>query len=114
MFIAFLYQGYAVYSVIFSTLHLGIEYWMVVFIFKRLKEMNNMPTYSRLFIKGALISLVISSVGPFALGGFGMAGMRESPLFDMGIDYFLHFQYNVWLFLMLIGLFLLIFNTHNI
>src|SRR5699024_2707284 len=26
MFIAFLYQGYAVYSIIFSTLHIGIEY----------------------------------------------------------------------------------------
>lgn len=114
MFIAFLYQGYAVYSIIFSTLHIGIEYWMVVFIFKRLKEMNNMPTYSRLFIKGALISLVISSVGPFALGGFGMAGMKESPLFEMAIYFFLHFQYNGWLYLMLIGTFLIILHKKNI
>src|SRR5699024_2628484 len=114
MFISFLYQGYAFYSIIFSTLHIGIEYWMVVFIFKRLKEMNNMPTYSRLFIKGALISLVISSVGPFALRGFGMAGMKESPLFEMAIYFFLHFQYNGWLYLMLIGTFLIILHKKNI
>src|SRR5699024_8305307 len=93
MFIAFLYQGYAVYSIIFSTLHIGIEYWMAVFIFKRLKEMNNMPTYSRLFITCALISLVISSVRPFALGGFGMAGMNDSLLFEMSIIFFLHFYF---------------------
>src|SRR5699024_730227 len=114
MFLAFLYQGYAVYSIIFSTLHIGIEYWMVVFIFKKLKEMKNIPTYSRLFIKGALISLVISSIGPFALGGFGMTGMKEYPLFEMAIYFFLHFQYNGWLYLMLIGTFLIILHKKNI
>src|SRR5699024_891015 len=37
MFVAFLWQGYALYSIIFSTLHIGMEYWIVVFLFKQIK-----------------------------------------------------------------------------
>src|SRR5699024_2172247 len=32
MFFAFLYQGYALYSIILSTIHIFIEYWMIIFI----------------------------------------------------------------------------------
>src|SRR5699024_522170 len=45
---------------------------------------------------------------------FGATGLRDSPFFDMSIYFFLHFQYNGWLFLFLIGIFLTILHHNNI
>jgi len=114
MFFAFLYEGYATYSIIMSTIHIFVEYWAIVFIFRRLKEHKELPTISKLFVKGALISLFLSTLGPFALGYLGATGLKESPLFDMSIYYFLHFQYNGFLTLFLIGLFFTILSLKNI
>lgn len=114
MFIAFLIQGYAVFSIIFSTLHICIEYWVIIFMYKQLKQHPAIPLSSKLFFKGALISLFISTIGPFALGGLAMTGLKETPFFDMAIYFYLHFQYNGWLFLMLFGLCLFILHKKGI
>lgn len=104
MFFAFLYEGYATYSIIMSTIHIFVEYWAIVFIFRRLREDEKIPKLSSLFMKGALISLFLSSIGPFALGYLGATGLKESALFEMSIYFFLHFQYNGFLSLFLLGL----------
>jgi len=114
MFIAFLYQGYAVYSIILSTAHIFIEYWLAVFIFVWLKRNDVLPKLSKLFIKAALLMLVISSIGPFSLGATAAQGYRDSPFFDMAIYFYLHFQYNGWLYFMLIGLFIWILQKNSI
>src|SRR5690625_4074243 len=106
MFLAFLWQGYALFSIIFSSLHIIIEYWAILFVFRSLKTTSNMPILSRWYIKGALISLLISSIGPWSLGAIASQGLKESPIFDMAIYFYLHFQYNGWLYFMLIGLFI--------
>lgn len=107
MFIAFLIQGYALYSIIFSTLHIFLEYVVVFLIVRHVrKRKRKIPKSSRLFMYGAVIMLVISTVGPFALGGIASQGLRDSPIFDMAIYFYLHFQYNGWLYFMLIGMFL--------
>lgn len=103
MFIAFLYQGYATYSIIFSTAHIFVEYWMIIFIFKELKRNNTIPHVSKLFFKGGLITLAVSSIGPFGLGALAANQLRDTPFFEMAIYFYLHFQYNGWLYLMLIG-----------
>src|SRR5690625_4802147 len=58
--------------------------------------------------------LVISSIGPFSLGATAAQGYRDSPFFDMAIYFYLHFQYNGWLYFMLIGLFIWILQKNSI
>lgn len=114
MFIAFLVQGYALYSIIFSTLHIFLEYAVAYFIVSRLWRNKTIPKTSRLFLYGSVVMLIISSIGPFALGAIASQGLRDSPLFEMAIYFYLHFQYNGWLYLILIGMFLLIIHRKQI
>lgn len=104
MFCAFLYQGYGIYSIAISTIHIFIEYWAAIFIMKHLKKQTILKA-GRYFIIGAIIALILSSIGPFALGFISANGLKEQPVFEIAIYYYLHFQYNGWLTLFLIGLF---------
>ncbi|HLR42631.1 MAG TPA: hypothetical protein VK067_05205 [Pseudogracilibacillus sp.] len=106
MFFAFLYQGYALYSIILSTIHIFIEYWMIIFIIITTRKMTSIPQISKLFFYAACFFLFVSSIGPFSLGAIASQGLRDNPLFEIAIYFYLHFQYNGWLYLMLIGLFL--------
>lgn len=114
MFIAFLMQGYALYSIIFSVLHIFLEYAVAYFIFSQVRKNKQIPKSSRNFLYGAVVMLLISSIGPFALGGIASQGLRDSPIFEMAIYFYLHFQYNGWLFLMLIGMLLLILHRRKV
>lgn len=114
MFIAFLIQGYGLYSIILSTIHIFIEYWAIIFIYQQLKILKKRLSFGTLFIKGSLIALVISSTGPFTLAYISANQLQNTVFFDMAIYFYLHFQYNGWLTLFLIGTFLLILHQHNI
>lgn len=114
MFGAFLYQGYDVLSIITATIHIFIEYWAAVFMYRQLKGQVHLPKTGNLFIKSALLVLVISSIGPFALGYISANGLKDSYLFDMAMYFYLHFQYNGWLTLFLIGIFIIILHKSNI
>ena len=114
MFFAFLDQGYDVFSIVMSTLHIFIEYWSAVFIYRELSAIPGVSKQGKRYISGALVALIISSIGPFSLGFIAANGLRESALFDMAIYFYLHFQYNGWLFLMLIGLFIFILQKNRI
>src|SRR5699024_3770225 len=114
MFLAFLYQGYGILSIILSTLHIFVEYWAAVFIYKQVKMLRPLHNLSALFIKGALIALVISSLGPYALAVISANGWKDYAIFDMAVYFYLHFQYNGWLTLCLIGLFIMILRFKKI
>lgn len=114
MFAAFIYQGYAVFSIVMSTLHIFVEYWAASFIYRHIKNRHAEHRTANLFIKGALIALVISSIGPYALAYISANGMKDSYLFDMAIYFYLHFQYNGWLTLFLFGLFILLLYSSKI
>lgn len=114
MFIAFLYQGYDVLSIIFATLHIFIEYWAAVFMYKFLKKEIAIPKSGKLFMNSALLALVISSIGPYALGITSATGLKDTYYFDMAMYFYLHFQYNGWLTLFLIGLFITIVHNKKI
>lgn len=114
MFIAFLYQGYDVLSIIFATLHIFIEYWAAVFVYKILKKETDIPKSGKLFINSALLALVISSIGPYMLGITSATGLKDTYYFDMAMYFYLHFQYNGWLTLFLIGLFIIIVHMKKI
>src|SRR5699024_7695639 len=94
MFAAFLYQGYGLYSIIISTIHIFIEYWAAIFIWQQLRKREEFATTGRLFIKGSLVALVISSLGPFSLGFIAANGLKDSFIVDMTIYFYLQFKYN--------------------
>src|SRR5690625_4396848 len=114
MFVAFLIQGYGLFSIIMSTIHIFIEYWAIIFIYQQLKVQKKISSIGTLFIKGSLITLFISSIGPFTLAYISANKLQDSALFDMAIYFYLHFQYNGWLTLILIGTFLLIIQQKGI
>src|SRR5699024_5719783 len=114
MFIAFLMQGYALYSIILSMFHIFLQYAIAYFIIKHVRKDKTIPKSSRFFMYGAVVMLVISSFGPFALGAIASQGLRDSAIFDIAIYFYLHFQYNGWLTLMLIGMLLLMLNRRKI
>lgn len=111
MFFAFLYEGYGIFSIITSTLHIFVEYWAAIFIYQTIKKKKCIPS---LYIKGGLIALVISSLGPYALAVISANGWKEHALFDMSVYFYLHFQYNGWLTIFLIGTFLIILQMKKI
>ena len=114
MLLAFLYEGYALYSIILSTLHIVTEYWAILFIFTTIKLHPAFSEVSRLFIKTGAIMLFISSFGPFGLGAIASTGLKDSPLFEMAIYFYLHFQYNGWLYYLLVGFFIYFFEAASI
>src|SRR5699024_9241101 len=52
MFLAFLYEGYAKYSIIMSTMHIFVEYWAIYFIYRHIKAQDQLPKVGKLFING--------------------------------------------------------------
>lgn len=114
MFAAFIYQGYGVISIIMSSIHIFVEYWAAVFILQQLKIQHNVPKSGLLFIKASLLTLVISSLGPFSLGYISANGMKDSIFFDVAIYFYLHFQYNGWLYLFLVGMFIILLHSKKI
>lgn len=113
MFFAFLYQGYGVFSIALSTIHIWLEYWAGIFILRQLKK-QVVPKSAKLFMIGGVIALFISSIGPYALAVISATGNKELPIFDMAVYFYLHFQYNGWLTMFLIGLFIIILSNRTL
>ena len=97
MMTAFLYQGYALYSIIFSTLHLWTSYILLIRLWKRLEGNRKLM----ILIKAGIIFHFLSSLGPYALGPLSVLGMKTSPWYQQAVFFYLHFQffgvYFIWL-----------------
>jgi hypothetical protein len=113
MLITFPIQGYALYSIIFSTLFLFASYWFAWFAMKHIpKHFKN--RFSWKLIKTSLWYLVISSIGPWAIGGVMATLGPESIWYKTSIYFYLHFQYNGWFILALLGVLFYIFEEKGI
>jgi len=89
MIIAFVFQGYAFYSILFSTLHLWISYILLIRLWKQLKGNKGWVQ----LVKVGIVFHFISSLGPYALGPLMAMGMKESPWYQQAIFFYLHFQF---------------------
>jgi len=107
MLFSFPVQGYALFSITFSTLHILISYW---FVYQFLKDASSagisrgVHQVSFTFIKAALFFLVLSTLGPWSLGPIMATGHSGSHLYYNAIYFYLHFQYNGWLSFAVFGL----------
>lgn len=92
MMATFPFMGYALPSILFSTFHmiLSLVYAIVFF---RNADKNDLASK---FMKAALVFMLLSSLGPLALGPVMVMGLKGTPWYDMAIYFYLHFQYNGW------------------
>ncbi len=101
MVIAFILQGYAFYSILFSTIHLWISYVLLIRLWKRLEGNSNLV----LLIKVGIIFHFLASLGPYALGPLMVLNLKSSPWYQQAIFFYLHFQffgvYFVWMLALL-------------
>lgn len=105
MLFSFIFQGYGLLSILFSTLSIFVSFWFAFLFFKDLRLVSN-EAIAKNWFKAALFFNVISSFGTFALA-FMMATKNVPQDFYLSsIYYYLHFQYNGWFWFACMGLFL--------
>ncbi|HEY8399947.1 MAG TPA: hypothetical protein VIK89_01725 [Cytophagaceae bacterium] len=117
MLISFPLQGYALFSILFSSMHILLSYWFTYSVYKGLQlvpEIKEKHSGSVLFIKASLILLLISSLGPWSLGIIMAKGLSFHPVYTLSIYFYLYFQYNGWFTFAALGLFLAILEKNNI
>ena len=113
MLLSFPFQGYALFSIIFSTLFLFASYWFTWFFVKNVpSEIRHTNSFK--CVKVALWYMVLSSLGPWALGTIMNTLGAESIWYRLSIYFYLHFQYNGWMIMVLLGLFLYVLEAHRI
>ncbi|MCW3091842.1 MAG: hypothetical protein JWP81_2911 [Ferruginibacter sp.] len=103
MLVSFILQGYAFFSISFSTLSIFVSYLFAAVYWKDLsgtKERN----VSHWWLKAALIFSVISSIGAFGLAYMMANKIMHQNWYLAAIYFFLHFQYNGWFFFACMGL----------
>ena len=103
MLVSFIIQGYAFFSISFSTLSIFVSYFFAVYYWKDLTRMNEKKV-SHSWFKVALAFSVISSIGTFGLVYMMVAKIMDQNWYLLSIYFFLHFQYNGWFFFAGMGL----------
>ncbi|WP_339883695.1 hypothetical protein [Polaribacter vadi] len=112
MLLSFPITGYAVFSIIFSTLFLICSYWF--YLFFRKNNTCEKKSYSYKFINTSLLFMVFSSIGPWALGIIMNTLGNTSHWYKNAIYFYLHFQYNGWFIFCLLGIFLIFIEKNKI
>lgn len=109
MLCTFPIMGYAPASIFFSTLFLFVSYGYLAFYLKQaLPETRRKPSYR--FVRAGLWYMVLSSLGPWALGAIMATLGPASVWYRMAVYFYLHFQYNGWILMTLAGLFLFLWE----
>jgi len=112
MLLTFPFIGYALYSIIFSTLFIICSYWFYFFFKKNHSFDTTKISYK--FISTALLFMLFSSIGPWALGIIMNTLGATSHWYKNAIYFYLHFQYNGWFIFCLIGIFFFILEKKKI
>jgi hypothetical protein len=102
MLVFFVIQGYAFWSILFSTLSILVSYFFAYYFIKDLKHIKGET--SKNWYKGALFFYVISSFGTFFLAYTMASKTLMFNVYLSSIYYYLHFQYNGWFLFASIGL----------
>lgn len=113
MLLSFPFQGYALFSIIFSTLFLFASYWFTGF-FMRYVPASYKKTNSYKCVKFALWYMVLSSLGPWVLGAIMNTLGAASIWYRLSIYFYLHFQYNGWMILGLLGVLIYVLERNDI
>ncbi|KAB7728789.1 hypothetical protein F5984_18390 [Rudanella paleaurantiibacter] len=86
-------QGYGAGSIIFSTLHVLLSYYMAWRLYTDLRPDHSLAAR---FVRWGLLFLVMSTLGPYALGILKARQLHETIWYNLSIYFYLHFLYNGW------------------
>ncbi len=114
MAISFPFQGYAFFSIFFSTLHVILSYAFVFKFFKDLKRQKARGLISNLFVRTAMIFMVLSTIALFSLAPIMTMDLKPSGLYYMAVQFFLHFQFNGWFIFAILAIAFKFFENRNI
>jgi len=103
MMVAFPIQGYALFSIVFSTLHIALSY-----VFCRLvwKDCSSEKAPAQRLLQVSILFMVLSTCGVWCLGPAVSTLGKQSAFYQIAIQFFLHFQFNGWFILAVLALFL--------
>lgn len=103
MMISFPIQGYALFSIVFSTLHILLSY---VFCWLVWRDCSNNRICDKRLLQTAILFMLFSTFGVWCLGPtINMLG-KHSSFYQIAIQFFLHFQFNGWFLFAVLALFL--------
>jgi len=106
MLFTFPWEGYGLYSILFSTLSVFVSYWFAIVFWKDLNKQAQ-PKIAYKWFKVAVVLNAISSIGAFSLGYLMVSKIMVPKFYLLAIYFFLHFQYNGWFFFACMGLLML-------
>ena len=104
MLISFIIQGYALWSITFSTLTIFISYCFIFFYWRDLNKVVD-AGFSRAWQKAALLLWAFSSLGAFMLAYLMANHIMIQNLYFSAVYFFMHFQYNGWFLFVCFGVF---------
>ncbi|NQX40671.1 hypothetical protein SAMN05421820_10475 [Pedobacter steynii] len=109
MLLTFVVQGYAFFSITFSTLSIFVSYAFIYFFWQDLRKIKEEFAVKPWF-KTALILWALSSLGAFTLAYLMASQIKVQDYYFAAIYFFLHFQYNGWFIFAGFGLLFSFFN----
>ncbi len=109
MLFSFPFQGYAAISISFSTLHIFCSYFLAYYCLKEIKPTNP----ANKFMRWAFLFMILSTIGVWCLGPTVTQFGKSSPLYQLAIQYFLHFQFNGWFLFAVLSMLLKILQIPN-
>lgn len=104
MLLTFPFTGYAIISIVFSTSFLLASYYFTWLFLKFTPEhYKHLNSYK--LIRVSLWFMILSSLGPWTLGIIMNTLGQASNLYKNAIYFYLHFQYNGWFLVAILGIF---------
>ncbi len=104
MLISFSIEGYAFYSITFSTLSIIVSFWFSYKFYALSKKMNTLPGVK--WLNAAMLFNILSTLGTFSLSYMMATKQLEQHTYLASVYWYLHFQYNGWFFFACMGLFI--------
>ncbi|MCB9295960.1 MAG: hypothetical protein H6559_22970 [Lewinellaceae bacterium] len=111
MLIAFPVQGYAAWSIAFSTLHVLASYAFAWRFWKDIRGQCGLPV---LFVRAALLFMLFSTLALWAMIPIMIFGYQQKIIYYLTVQFYLHFQFNGWFTFAVLGLFFQLLKNRNI